>query len=213
MKPSKHWCWECDSDNAGLLPVDWHLGSSTGQRAIRSAYKVKRLNTCYETETWRLAIFQATVFYEVLAVFEKDQRRRESQLGRIIAMSKHDSADPAIIEVKNYRVPNVVSEEEDVFKGSNVPTKYRGTAADQHDMAVLGKKQVLRRNFRFVTMLGFASTVMAAWEIFLVVAIYSLEDGGTAIIFWGMIAGCIGNTFVYASLAEMVSSRFCVGLW
>jgi hypothetical protein len=27
---------------------------------------------------------------------------------------------------------------------SHVPEKYRGTNADQHDMAVLGKKQVLR---------------------------------------------------------------------
>lgn len=27
---------------------------------------------------------------------------------------------------------------------SDVPTKFRGTSADQHDMAILGKKQVLR---------------------------------------------------------------------
>ena len=45
---------------------------------------------------------------------------------------------------------------------SHVPEKYRGTSADEHDMSVLGKKQVLRRNFNFITMLGFASTVFAA---------------------------------------------------
>lgn len=27
---------------------------------------------------------------------------------------------------------------------SHVPQKYRGTSADQHDMSILGKKQVLR---------------------------------------------------------------------
>lgn len=39
-----------------------------------------------------------------------------------------------------------------------LPEKFRGTKADQHDMVILGKKQVLRRNFRFTTILGFAST-------------------------------------------------------
>ena len=48
-----------------------------------------------------------------------------------------------------------------------IPTKYRGTDHDKREMIMLGKKQVLRRNFRFVTMLGFASTVMASWEILL----------------------------------------------
>jgi hypothetical protein len=42
--------------------------------------------------------------------------------------------------------------------GIMVPARFRGTAADQQDMVVLGRKQVLRRNFRFTTILGFAST-------------------------------------------------------
>ncbi|KAI7338264.1 hypothetical protein KC340_g992 [Hortaea werneckii] len=49
-----------------------------------------------------------------------------------------------------------------VETSSSVPTKYRGTAADARDMKMLGKTQVLRRNFRFITMLGFARTVMAS---------------------------------------------------
>lgn len=54
-------------------------------------------------------------------------------------------------------------------------------------------------------MLGFASTVMVAWEILPVISVYALQDGGTPIIFWGLVAGIIGMTFVYASLAEMAS--------
>ncbi|KAK5130535.1 hypothetical protein LTR08_001965 [Meristemomyces frigidus] len=87
----------------------------------------------------------------------------------------------------------------------DVPAKYRGTATDQHDMLVLGKKQVLRRNFKFITMLGFASTVMVAWEILPIITVFALEDGGTPIIFWGLILATVGMTFVYASLAEMAS--------
>lgn len=59
---------------------------------------------------------------------------------------------------------------EDVFDdvaASTIPPKYRGTVADRKDMSTLGKKQVLRRNFEFITMLGFASTVIVSWEIIL----------------------------------------------
>jgi len=49
----------------------------------------------------------------------------------------------------------------------SLPAKYRGTLADQKDMSTLGKKQVLRRNFKFATMVGFASTVIVSWEILL----------------------------------------------
>lgn len=40
-----------------------------------------------------------------------------------------------------------------------VPATYQGTANDRREMSMLGKKQVLRRQFKFTTMLGFASTV------------------------------------------------------
>jgi choline transport protein len=72
---------------------------------------------------------------------------------------------------------------------STVPAKYRGTNTDKKDMQTLGKVQVLRvstpdqqderandhlidlssyqRNFKFLTMLGFASTVICTWEILL----------------------------------------------
>lgn len=100
---------------------------------------------------------------------------------------------------------NIANDEDEKVVSHNVPTKYRGTAADKHDMRVLGKQQVLRRNFKFVTMLGFASTVMVAWEALFVVAPFALEDGGTPAIFWGLIISPIGMSFVYLSLAEMAS--------
>jgi choline transport protein len=38
-----------------------------------------------------------------------------------------------------------------------------------------------------------------------VLSVYALQDGGTAIVFWALIAGVIGMMFVYSSLAEMAS--------
>lgn len=47
------------------------------------------------------------------------------------------------------------------------------------------KLMVAQRNFKFVTMLGFASTVMASWEVLLVLFKLVLPDGGTPNLFWG----------------------------
>jgi len=89
--------------------------------------------------------------------------------------------------------------------GSNVPAKYQGTHQDAVDMSMLGKKQVLRRQFKFSTMLGFASTVMVAWEFVLVVSPFSLVDGGTPAVFWGLLLSPVVMLPVYCSLAEVAS--------
>ena len=90
--------------------------------------------------------------------------------------------------------------------GSNVEPKYRGTVEDRHDMMVLGKKQVLRRNFTsFLTTFGFASAVMVAWEFVLIVSWFSLADGGTPAIFWGLLFSPVVLTPMYMSIAEIVS--------
>ena len=83
--------------------------------------------------------------------------------------------------------------------------KYQGTDYDQHDMRVLGKKQVLRRQFGFSTMLSFASTVMVAWEFVLFTSPFTLQDGGKGGVFWGLIICPFVMTPIYASLAEVAS--------
>ncbi|KAI6914234.1 hypothetical protein KC318_g893 [Hortaea werneckii] len=107
-----------------------------------------------------------------------------------------DKGDPAI---------TTYDREPGIEMSSSVPTKYRGTAADARDMKIMGKTQVLRRNFRFITMLGFASTVMASWEVLLVLFKLNLVDGGTPNLFWGFLVDACGMLFVYASLAELAS--------
>lgn len=71
----------------------------------------------------------------------------------------------------------------ELVHGSTVSVKYQGTRFDRRDMSMLGKKQVLRRQFKFSTMLGFASTVMVAWEFVLIVAPFGLTNGGTPSVF------------------------------
>ncbi|KAL1583342.1 hypothetical protein WHR41_08002 [Cladosporium halotolerans] len=90
-------------------------------------------------------------------------------------------------------------------QSSRVGKRYEGTQYDRHDMRMLGKKQVLRRQFRFSTMLGFASTVMVAWEFVLIVAPFGLTNGGTPAVFWGILLSPFVLLPVYASLAEVSS--------
>lgn len=103
---------------------------------------------------------------------------------------------------------------------------YQGTASDRREMTMLGKRQVLRRQFSFVTMLGFASTVskcrqaynlrrcnanslsapiVVAWEFVLLVSPFGLVDGGTPAVFWGLLLSPVVMLPVYASLAEVAS--------
>ncbi|KAK5080003.1 hypothetical protein LTS08_008914 [Lithohypha guttulata] len=54
-------------------------------------------------------------------------------------------------------------------------------------------------------MLGFASTCIASWEGVLSYLGFVLVNGGTGLLFWGSIVCALGQTLVYASIAEMAS--------
>ncbi|KAI4089861.1 MAG: hypothetical protein LQ344_005120 [Seirophora lacunosa] len=51
--------------------------------------------------------------------------------------------------------------------GVLVKPKWRGTEQDKTDMDVLGRGQVLRRNFKLLSALAFGSTLICTWEIML----------------------------------------------
>ncbi|KAN0082207.1 Amino acid permease domain containing protein [Elaphomyces granulatus] len=97
-----------------------------------------------------------------------------------------------------------VDDVEYAHKG-HVAAKYLGTVTDKNDMSVLGREQVLRRNFRFVSILGFGCTLIATWEVILTLLTPGLTDGGTAGLIWGFVLVAIGFFLVFASLAEMAS--------
>ena len=59
-------------------------------------------------------------------------------------------------------------------------TIHSETDADIRDMSRLGKKQELRRNFSFISTLGFISIYMATWEYNLVSLTSGLVNGGFA---------------------------------
>ncbi|KAK3317953.1 amino acid permease [Apodospora peruviana] len=90
---------------------------------------------------------------------------------------------------------------------TDAPTVSRlgGTEADEHEMRMLGKTQQLNRNFRFISTLGFACTLMSTWEIALMTSFFALFNGGTAGLIWGYFIVWMGYLLVFASIAEMAS--------
>ncbi|KAF8855458.1 amino acid transporter [Acephala macrosclerotiorum] len=80
-----------------------------------------------------------------------------------------------------------------------------GTETDERDMQMLGRTQQLNRNFRFISTLGFACTLMSTWEIALMTSLFALINGGTAGMIWGYLIVWIGYMLVFATVAEMAS--------
>lgn len=91
-----------------------------------------------------------------------------------------------------------------VFETEKLNSK-GGTDHDARDMEMLGRTQVLNRNFRFLSTLGFACTLMSTWEIALMTCLYALLNGGKAGLVWGYLIVWIGYMLVFASIAEMAS--------
>ncbi|PYH32211.1 amino acid permease [Aspergillus neoniger CBS 115656] len=76
---------------------------------------------------------------------------------------------------------------------------------DDEDMAKFGRKQRFERNFGFLSMLGFTTTMMCTWEAVLTANPAAMTDGGPATLVYGFIFCWIGALLTAASLAEMAS--------
>ncbi|APA11795.1 hypothetical protein sscle_08g065650 [Sclerotinia sclerotiorum 1980 UF-70] len=76
---------------------------------------------------------------------------------------------------------------------------------DRDDLIRLGKKPVLKRNFAFMSILGFSCTILITWEGSLTVFISGLQNGGPAGIIYGFLLIWVGNLSVFSTLSELVS--------
>ena len=76
---------------------------------------------------------------------------------------------------------------------------------DRIDLAYVGKKQVLKRQFGFMSMLGFSCTLMSTWEGLLASFAEGFVNGGPAGLVYGFICCWIGTMCIVICLAEMAS--------
>ncbi|KAK3687733.1 amino acid transporter-like protein [Podospora appendiculata] len=83
--------------------------------------------------------------------------------------------------------------------------KSQQSARDNATLARLGKKPVLKRNFGFITILGFSCTVLVTWEGVLSLFLVGLSNGGPGGLVYGYIVVWLGTISVFATLSELTS--------
>ncbi|KAF7552855.1 hypothetical protein G7Z17_g4037 [Cylindrodendrum hubeiense] len=116
-------------------------------------------------------------------------------------MSSHTSSH----EMGN--IPDVKANEAHVFAEAE-PNSEVTSKSDHYDndqLARLGKKQVLRRNFGFMSILGFSCTILITWEAVTVLFAQGLNNGGTAGVVYSFIFVWFGNFSVFTTMCELVS--------
>ncbi|KAF5676110.1 GABA transporter [Fusarium heterosporum] len=101
-----------------------------------------------------------------------------------------------------------VKAENDIKVSTAEPESGRSSTLNYQDKSQLerlGKKQVLRRNFGFLSILGFSCTILITWEAVLVLFAQGLNNGGTAGVIYSFLVVWIGNFSVFATMCELVS--------
>lgn len=123
-------------------------------------------------------------------------------------MASHHGVEPSYQvgdahETKN--VPLFLARDEESPYHSGYDAIYGDNPADIKDMLRLGKKQEFKRNFSFISTLGFISIYMATWGFVLVSLAEGLINGGFAGLFWTFIGTVVCYSSIVSSLAEMES--------
>ncbi|KAH7110962.1 amino acid/polyamine transporter I [Dactylonectria macrodidyma] len=76
---------------------------------------------------------------------------------------------------------------------------------DRKQLARLGKRAILIRNFGSLTILGFSCAILTTWEATLTSLAPGLANGGPGGLIYGFIFVWIGNISVFSTLCELVS--------
>lgn len=97
---------------------------------------------------------------------------------------------------------------EDEMVGLEYESKgnWNATEHDVREMDLFGIQPTFKRRFKFIAMVGFASTVVMCWQNTLATFSFALTNGGTGGYFFTYIYALFAFAFVYLSLAELSSS-------
>lgn len=79
------------------------------------------------------------------------------------------------------------------------------SSADAATLALLGKKQVLKRRFGFLALFGFAVCELITWETVLALFSQPLDNGGPAGAIYGFIIAWLSTISVYMVISELAS--------
>lgn len=106
----------------------------------------------------------------------------------------------------NYAREQTIDDEVLALEFDRNSEKLKPTAYDVREMELFGIEPTFKRRFKFVAMVGFASTVVMCWQNTLATFSFALTNGGTGGYFFTYIYGMFAFAFTYLSLAELSSS-------
>ncbi|EAT91054.2 hypothetical protein SNOG_01405 [Parastagonospora nodorum SN15] len=84
-------------------------------------------------------------------------------------------------------------------------TSETASDADARELALIGKKAILRRNFSPLAILGVACASTVTWEAMFSLFIFGLLNGGPADLLYGFLFCWLGWAAVVATMAELVN--------
>lgn len=99
------------------------------------------------------------------------------------------------IELQDHAKGSNISPREDELSDSDVQQvsgKNYDPTPDKRDMRRLGKRQELKRRFRFFSIVGYVIVLGLTWEFSLVLGAFSLSNGGPAGAIWLTFVVCCG---------------------
>ncbi|KAH8431478.1 uncharacterized protein LDX57_009141 [Aspergillus melleus] len=100
--------------------------------------------------------------------------------------------------------------------------KHHDVPEDDAQLARMGHKAELQRNFSTLSMLGLAFAVLNSWTALSASLSISLTSGGSTSVIWGLVTAGTCNLCIAASLAEFLSAYptaggqyhwVAVGMW
>ncbi|CRG91109.1 Choline transport protein [Talaromyces islandicus] len=91
------------------------------------------------------------------------------------------------------------------FGSREVEGSLSSKGRDEANLARLGKRTVLKRNFGYLAVLGFSTTILITWEGLFSTFLQPLQNGGPAGAVYGYIFVWAGIAATFAMLSEMVS--------
>lgn len=80
-----------------------------------------------------------------------------------------------------------------------------GGIADSDVLALLGKKQVLKRRFGLISIFSFAMCELITWETVLALFTQGLDNGGPAGLVYGYIIAWSSTLSIYVVISELAS--------
>lgn len=89
---------------------------------------------------------------------------------------------------------------------ADLPPEYSDVkTTDSNTLALLGKKQVLKRRFAFLSLFAFAVCELITWETVLAIFSEAFDNGGPAGAIYGFIIAWSSTLSVYTVISELAS--------